>query len=152
MGRTVELADPYLGESPATAKYFDEEAALCELLWAEVLFANGRRYLSGGYTHTNPDGTIVTVPERIEPETIVLFVSCNDVFAWGCADAEELPHEEVRRLYEMWKAREHWGATEWCCLRRKMRPQAPVERDMRTADAWTAALEALPPREPKECG
>lgn len=85
------------------------------------------------------------VPGDLQPETIVLFVNCNDVFYWGCADAEPLPLSELRRLYEMWRESPA-GPTRWCCLRRGMRPQHPVMDDMRKAGTWTADLEALPPR------
>ena len=83
-----------------------------------------------------------------------LYVACSDTFAWGCADAEPLPSigygdgddESVLELYASIRSDETWGSTRWCCLRRGMRPQKPVEKAMRAAGAWCDPLEALPVR------
>jgi hypothetical protein len=133
--RTVELTDPYLGDA---SQFFAEECAITELLHEEVLFVNWRRY-------------VCLDNKTIKEETTVLFVSLNDVFYWATADAEALPHDQVRPLYEAWTAKGRWGVVEWACLRRQMRPQTPIERDMRRAMQWSDALEALPPRDPKDC-
>lgn len=114
-----------------------EESAIAEMLYADVLFSNSRRYVC-------TDGSV-------KDETIVLFVNCNDLFFWACADAESLPYSEVATLYRMWKD-EPSGASRWCCRQRKMRPQAPIERDWRAAGTWTDELESYPARDPKECG
>lgn len=87
-------------------------------------------------------------------------VMCNDLFYWACADSEPIPPTgfgaDMDRpfwdLYDAYRLRGPAGVTEWCCLRRGMRPQAPIEREMREAGTWTAQLEALPARDPKECG
>ena len=70
----------------------DEDQMLAELLQAGVLFMNTRKYL--GY---RGEGLPVG-------ETTVLFVLANDVFAWGCADAEDIPDKELPTLYRMWKS------------------------------------------------
>lgn len=110
-------------------EYVDEESALAILLADGVLFSNFREY---GW-----DG-------RVEGRTTILFVNCNDVFAWGCADAESLPHKQIGPLLKMHLADETWGAIKWCCIQRQQRPQPPVERDMRAAGAWDGTMEALP--------
>lgn len=87
--------------------------------------------------------------------TIGLYVGCNDVFHWGCADCEELPlvgfrneeESEFWDLYEKVRTKGSWGSVEWCCLRRQMRPQYPVMRDMKKAGMWTDELESLPERD-----
>jgi hypothetical protein len=99
--------------------YFDDEKALSELLADGVLFCN-----SGA-------------------RTTVLYVNCNDVFAWGCADAEDFLTDEIRPLYRMWVANRIWGPVRWVCLKRNQKPQAPVERDMRAAGQWDDAMETL---------
>lgn len=118
-------------------EYCDEEKALSKLLAADVLFCNDREF-----TYNN----------KVEGRTIVLFVNCNDLFWWACADAENLEMSEIPVLYKLWKADPDYGVWKWCCLKRKMRPQAPAEKMMREAGAWDDALEALPYRDPKDCG
>lgn len=87
-------------------------------------------------------------------------MNCSDVFYWACADAEPLPPvgfgADLDRpfwdLYDAVRKDGDAGATRWCCLRRGMRPQTPLEKRMRERGEWTPELEALPPRDPKECG
>jgi hypothetical protein len=84
-----------------------------------------------------------------------LYVMCNDVFFWGCADAEPLPllgfgdaqEEAFWDLYKKVRLKGFWGSVEWCCMRRGMRPQAPVMRDMKAAGYWNKHLESLPERD-----
>jgi hypothetical protein len=87
-------------------------------------------------------------------------VLCNDLFWWGTADAEELPplgfgEEDEAPFWDLYarvRRDGHHGAEVWCCIHRGMRPQTPIEKDWRTSGRWTPELEALPPRNPKECG
>lgn len=72
---------------------------------------------------------------------------CNDVFAWGCADVEELPYSEIMPLWRAWKADKVWGTAKWCCRQRNMKPQQPVIRRMKEAGVWDEAMEALPDQE-----
>src|ERR1700733_466473 len=30
-------------------------------------------------------------------------VTCSDVFAWGCADVEDLPYSELENCFRMWR-------------------------------------------------
>lgn len=106
-----------------------EEEALAVLLDAQAVFANGRKYICEGGE---------------QPETVVLFVNCNDVFAWGCADAEDLPYGEIAAVYEAWEHPSGWGVERWCCIRRNEKPQRPVEERIRGDGAWDAVMEALP--------
>lgn len=124
----------------------DVEAALAVLLREDVLFANAMRYWAPEWEadQDNPGRLKDSGRGELAGPTIVLFVNCNDVFAWGCADAEPLPYNEVGNLYRAW-AFGPWGVAKWCCLRRKIRPQERVEALMRQAGVWDDAMEALPP-------
>lgn len=106
---------------------FDEESALIELLAAHVL------WMSGGF----PDG------QKCE-----LFVLCNDLFYWGTADGEDLPTLQLEPLYKAWKANGFWGVSKWCCMQRRLRPQAPIEKAWRECGQWDDELEELPKPEP----
>jgi hypothetical protein len=125
---TIELDDDPFFEVNGRIEC-DHESALALLLADEVVFANEREYLW---------------EDKSRGRTVVLYVLCNDVFAWGCADTEDLPLSEVGNLYRMHRADPRYGATKWCCLRRNERPQKPVERGMRELGAWDEAMEALP--------
>ena len=111
-------------------EHCDEEAALSTLLREEKLFCNGRDYL-------DIDGSSAG-------ETTVLFVLCNDLFVWGSADAESLPHDEIGNLYKAWEQDKAWGTDKWCCIRRNMKPQKPIEKAMKRAGVWDSVMEALP--------
>lgn len=86
---------------------------------------------------------ILFVMEATEPVSVMLVVNCNDLFAWGCADAQEFLESEILDLYRSWKSGK-WGVSKWCCRKRNQRPQAPIERDMRKDGAWDESMEALP--------
>lgn len=111
---------------------FDEEAALAELLKTGTLFANERNY-----SYKKDD--------KSEGSTVVLLVSCSDVFAWGVADAQDLPYNEIESLYNMVKKYPGgWGSTAWVCFKRNEQPQKPMKEAMIAANAWDEKLEALP--------
>ena len=110
-------------------EHCDVEHCLSVLLHDDVLFANERRFLDG---------------KDVDGPTVVLFVNCNDLFAWGCADAESLPYDEVGKLFRMHRANAGWGSQKWCAIRRNLKPQPPAQRLMEMAGAWDAQMEALP--------
>lgn len=111
-------------------EHCNEELALAHLLEAEVLFCNERAY-------TCP------LTGKTEPATVVLFVLCNDIFAWGCADAESFTKADIPMLYKLWQADKMWGPVKWVCLKRNEQPQAPVARDMKKAGAWDESMDRL---------
>jgi hypothetical protein len=76
-------------------------------------------------------------------ETVGVFVGANDVFAWGCADAECLPYGEIAGLFKAWHGDKEWGVIKWLCRRRNQRPQGPVEKEMREAGVWDEGMEAI---------
>lgn len=109
-------------------EYCNEEAALSILLRDEVLFCNERDVVFRG----EPSGC-----------TTVLYVNCNDVFAWACADAEDLPNDEIGNLYKMHIADPKWGSIKWCCHRRNEQPQKPVADDMKLDGSWDESMDDL---------
>jgi hypothetical protein len=112
-------------------EYCDNELALSVLLKKSVLFCNERYYSESKDC------------KSIGP-TIVIFVNCNDIFAWACADAECLPLDEIPVLYRMWERDKAWGPAKWCCIRRNEKPQEPVIDYMKSAGVWDDIMEKLP--------
>lgn len=111
----------------------DEEQAIAWLLKNEYVFVNCRSYCHFEWKD-KPDG-----------RTTVIYVNTNDFFAWGCADAEDLPEEEILPLYEMIRDKGgFWGVVRWACLLNNEKPQGPVARDMEKAGYWDEEMEKLP--------
>ncbi len=54
------------------------------------------------------------------------FVNCNDVFFWGCADAEPISAETLDDLEKALKETELDGCNLYCARRREMRPQGAL--------------------------
>lgn len=103
-----------------------EEMMLAQLLMDRVM-------------HTN-NGTLRHGTWKSDP-SVICFVNCSDIFAWGCADSESVEGTDsaqspLRDLYEMHMADPKWGSAKWCILKRKERPQRPVLRDMKADGAW----------------
>jgi hypothetical protein len=67
---------------------------------------------------------------------ITLHVGCNDIFAWGCADAEDITHSEINELYEMYTKDNNLGPAAWCIKKRKQMPQSPVEEQFNKSKIW----------------
>jgi len=116
-------------------EYVDEELALVRLLSDGILFSNSRDY------SLTLDGNLVNAGH-----TIVLFVSCNDIFYWGTADGENISHDEIGSLLKMHLDDPEWGSIKWCCKKRNLQPQVPVKLDMITAGAWEEWMNQLPER------
>jgi len=72
-----------------------------------------------------------------------ILVGCNDMFA-GCADAEDLPFEEIPKLYALWEQKKGDGVIKWVCLRRNEQPQKPIKEQMIKDGTWDDDLEKLP--------
>lgn len=57
------------------------------------------------------------------------FVNCNDVFAWGCADAEQITEGNLSEFSRACEDTDEgynlsiWGPLLFCARMRKMRPQ-----------------------------
>lgn len=129
----------YTWKDGTTETEFDDAAALAVLLANEEIFLNSY-WWEGEW------------PEAAQKRT-ALCVNCNDVFMWGCADAEDIFHSELRDLYEHWVKDPEWGSAVWCVKRRKLMPQPPVEERIRKAGIWdldSMGLEVNPAKRPKE--
>lgn len=111
-------------------EYVDEGKALAILLADEVLFCNN---FDVGWED-----------KQWTSRTTVLFVSCNDIFAWGCADSEPFMNKEIGPLLKMHLEDPQWGTAKWCCIRRNEQPQNPVKQDMIKDGSWNNIMEALP--------
>lgn len=96
----------------------DDNFALAILLQDEIVFCNSISYGTRYY--------------------ITQYVLCNDIFAWGMADAEHFSSGDIEDLYKMYTADKGWGAAKWCCIHRNMQPQDPVKRDGHTP--WTVEV------------
>jgi hypothetical protein len=113
--------------------YFDEDEAILQLLSERVLFSNFRTYSSDDKKLAN-DG-----------KTIILFMICNDVFAWSCADAEDVSStEDLKSLYDYCEKYGAWeGSAIWVCMKRKQKPQIPVVKMLKDKNAWPIELDTL---------
>lgn len=63
-------------------------------------------------------------------DAISIAVICNDVFAWGCADAENLLHSDLEVVARAHIKDAKWGIVAWCIKRRRCMPQKPVAEAM----------------------
>ena len=109
----------------------DYDLMVLELLKNNVLLVNSRNY---NYNFSNTE----------TGHTLVLFVICSDVFAWGMADAEDISLSELPTLYNMDKVDKKWGSTKWCCIKRNEQPQKPVREMMQKEGVWDDNMEKLP--------
>ena len=108
---------------------FDEHEALISLLNNNVLFFSC-------FDYYNKDKKLGA--------TITLHVMCSDIFAWGCADSEDLLYSEIEELYNWWYNDNSWGAIKWCCKKRNMQPQRPVKDIMVRNNVWDDMMQNLP--------
>lgn len=69
-------------------------------------------------------------------KTTSLNVNCNDVFAWGCRDREEIEIKDLEDLYDHYKKDNKWGAAIWCIKKRNQYPQPPVYEDIKREGIW----------------
>lgn len=105
----------------------DQEQVVALLLINEVIFLNTPWWKDDW-------------PEEAKNAT-VMFVNCNDVFAWGCADAETIELHEIESLFDLWEKDSVYGAEIWCILKRKELPQRPVYNRIKERGIWD--LDAL---------
>lgn len=131
---------------------FNDELALALLLINDEVFTNSYWWKFKDLGPWNPETRrCESIPKKDatwteeESKLISVHVNCNDIFAWGCADSEDLPHDEIENLYRMWRADPTWGSAKWCAIRRKQKPQGPVIKAMQEAGAWDSIMENLGP-------
>jgi hypothetical protein len=106
-----------------TPDWNESEHKLAHLLLEDVIFINdGWFYKDRGISW--------------KEDAVSLHVGCNDVFAWGCAAAEDITHSELGDLYDMWIKDKDWGAAAWCIKKRKQMPQDPVVKLIEKEGIW----------------
>lgn len=80
---------------------------LAEMAAADaVFFADSSPFITGGDGHARA------------------YVMCSDEFAFACADAEQIPDDEIADVYAAWKADGNIGALAWVCIKRNALPFA----------------------------
>jgi hypothetical protein len=128
--RKILLENMYLTEY-GKPKDIVVENAICALFEENILYE---------ISDTNKEGI----------EILALVVNCNDVFWWACSDYEYITYDEIQDLYELCfdeKGKDKpFGSVIWACLKRKMRPQHPLEDMMKKNNVWNDKLESLPIR------
>lgn len=123
----IEWVMPYTDRPHAVM--FEADDALALMLINQVVFLNSHWWMDDW-------------PDEAKKITSIN-VNCNDIFAWGCADDEEINHCDIEPLYRMWKADPVWGAAKWCAIRRNQKPQPPVIEAMKKDGAWDDIMERL---------
>lgn len=114
-----------------------KNSPLLSLLIDGVLFCNSREFVEPKIFANDSNAG------KTREATVVLFVICNDVFAWGCADAESFTTADIEPLYRAHIANKTWGSTIWCLKKRNEQPQLPVKKAMQKDGAWSDDLDAL---------
>jgi hypothetical protein len=109
-------------EMPEKEMIFESEKALAMLLNNEVVFLNNHWWEKEW-------------PEEAK-QTFSINCNCNDVFAWGCADAEEITYDELKDLYDHFVKDPQWGSAIWCIKKRKLMPQRPVLISIEKNGIW----------------
>lgn len=115
-------------------EYDGEERCHENLAIAAMLKTSGLLFLSGDA------GPFFGIEKQDEKPTEI-FVNCNDLFAWGSADAEPLPHDKIGEFFKAWK---DGKSDHWCCKQRGYQPQRPIRNRMRKEGTWDAEMQALP--------
>jgi hypothetical protein len=82
----------------------------------------------------------------IEDSECSLVVHVGDVFFWAYSEMEDVEIDDLPDLYTQFLDSAKWGPIRWACIKRGMRPQRPMADEMKKGGAWTAEMEALPPR------
>jgi len=72
---------------------------------------------------------------RVEGDDPGFAVNCNDVFWWGCADAEDLTLESLPVLVQAFEDAGDDGLVLYCARMRKMRPQGAMYKHI-GKDHW----------------
>jgi hypothetical protein len=69
------------------------------------------------------------IDELIWDQDLRFAINCNDVFMWGCADAEEITtREDVDLLQQACRDSNDFGPLLYCARKQGMRPQGAYYR------------------------
>ena len=139
--KNIYPTDVKLSDFVVDTDMFMDSVAASYLLNQEVLFINNYPYI------TNPWAP--QEKQKVGPETTVIFVICNDVFAWGCGDAEPIKCSEnigceLYELLKLYLENKTWGVIKWVSIKRNERPQKPIVDSMKQISVWDETMEALP--------
>lgn len=104
-----------------TTTVYDESEILAFLLAKSVIFAN-----TLCFDDESEDQKLSDYARK----SIGLYVNCNDLFFWGCADAIQLTYFDIVDVYEHYMKGE---VDVWCCKQRNLMPQKPIADGMRKA-------------------
>lgn len=127
--------DNAVHKKPDVEMMFEEEPALALLLINHQVFMNTHWWMKDeGWPK---DAT----------ETFSFNVNCNDVFAWGCADAEEMFDDDLRDVYDHFIKDPMWGTAVWCMKKRNQLPQKPVYDKIMAAGIWDLDNMGLDPND-----
>lgn len=107
------------------------EAMASKLLDEDILYVNCRQF-------------VCPFDKSIKEDTLVLFVLCNDVFAWALADGEPIDTLELPRLFKLYEKNNKCGSIQWVCIKRNQRPQYPMAEYLKENNGWTEQLQKLP--------
>lgn len=127
--------DPYYG------KYFDSNIALAAMLLGDPPKSDDDCW-------EGEEGPLLLYQGKSQHNgspTVAVSVICSDVFAWACADCEELPANKIQELYDMWAKDPINGPLKWCCKQRNTRPQAPLRRALKEEGVWEDWMDELNP-------
>ena len=97
----------------------EPEEQLRFLMMEDVVFVN-----NGWHNESQPK------------DHITVHVTCNDVFAWACGDAEDLLYGEIEDLFNHYVKDPKWGTAVWCIKKRKWPPQTPVYDRIKKDGIW----------------
>lgn len=110
-------------------KYPNAEAMLARLLDEDLVFCNSREYFG--------------LKGEKEPETIVVFLNCNDCFV-PASDAESVTIDELPNLFTLFEKKGDYGSIEFVAIKRKQQPRKYIKETMIKKGHWTPELEQLP--------
>ncbi len=120
-------------EGTSEEMIFDENEALAHLLASQQVFLNSHWWMKEKEMDASEK-------DKAWPEdackTFSINANVNDVFCWGCADAEEVEYSELESLYEHFHKDPSWGTAIWGIKKRGIFPQKPVEDAIRKAGIW----------------
>lgn len=69
----------------------------------------------------------------------------SDLFAWGYAASYPVGEQDIFGMYEHWLEKRDWlSAVRYFCKKGNQKPQAPIERSMKSLGLWDDEMEALP--------
>ena len=128
-----EVFSSYVDSYGNRRELFFEDTALAKLLVDGILFVGD-----------SDSGPFFETDKPREDATICVYLNCNDLFAWGCADYELVTTFELRELYKMHIEDPEWGSVKWASKKRNLQPLKPVVKQMKEAGVWCSLMESLP--------